>query len=158
MLLSSAVERQGYFSFSASSTVLPAWGPAEHEELRRDRTRTASLHWPKGYSILYDIIRKRTSKMVGTWLGEQLLLVDWLDISPQVVSNCLCITCFLYIYLCTYLQSYIFKNIHAWFYTCIIITIISLFLFCFIRHLSSQHTSSTFFFQFSPPSHWEEGE
>lgn len=68
----------------------------EHEVQGVDRTRTAELNWSKGYSMLYDIVPKKEKKnrkknqpwkMVGSWLG----------VGQWIVSNSLCITCFVYL-------------------------------------------------------------
>lgn len=93
--------------------------------------------------------------MVGTWLGEQLLLVDWLDISPQVVSNCLCITCFLYIYLCTYLQSYIYSRIYM--HGSIHVLSLLLFLFSFFVLLDTYHLNIRVLLFFSNSLHHPTG-
>lgn len=74
--------------------------------------------------------KKKKRKTVGSWLGEQPLLGDWLGISRQVVSNCF---------------------VHHLFGTYIHITVINIILFflcCFSKWLLSEVMSSTFFFLF----------
>lgn len=42
----------------STSYVLPAGGLQGHRKLREGRIRTAHLNWPKGHSILYNIMQK----------------------------------------------------------------------------------------------------
>jgi len=99
-LLSSAVQSQEHFHFSASLSLqlghkvgIKSWPPTS-------RTWTADLNWPKGYSILYDIMQ-RNLKMVKSWLGRQPLLRDCLTIGWWVVCNC-----FVHHLLCLYIYYY----------------------------------------------------
>jgi len=43
-------------TFSVSCTTLTATGQEKPRELGGDRTRTADLNWPKGYSVIYKIM------------------------------------------------------------------------------------------------------
>lgn len=95
--LSNAVLSQKHFSFSAPCTVLSVRAAEGHTVLGGDRTKTADQKWSKGYSIANDI----------TWIklenGEEV------DIDWQVVSNCLCSACFVYIYILSLLLSFFFS-------------------------------------------------
>lgn len=97
LLLSNAVLSQKHFSFSAPCTVLSVRAAEGHTALGGDRTKTADQKWSKGYSIANDI----------TWIklenGEEV------DIDWQVVSNCLCSACFVYIYILSLLLSFFFS-------------------------------------------------
>ena len=53
VLLSTAAQSQGCFSFSASHA---SKGPGKHKGAGGDTTSTADLRWPKGYSIIYSIM------------------------------------------------------------------------------------------------------
>lgn len=94
--LSNAVLSQKHFSFSAPCTVLSVRAAEGHTALGGDRTKTADQKWSKGYSIANDI----------TWIklenGEEV------DIDWQVVSNCLCSACFVYMYILSLLLSFFF--------------------------------------------------
>ena len=79
LLLSSALQSQGHFGFSASH-ILPTVRRLEgHKKPGRDRTRTADLKQPKGYSIPYDIVGQE-------WLPPLRYL---LGIGQWVVINCI---------------------------------------------------------------------
>ena len=98
--MSSAAQSQGHLSSLAAHGALSARGLGVHKELGGDRTSTADLNWPKGYSILYDIMQ-RNLKMVKSWLGRQPLLRDCLTIGWWVVCNC-----FVHHLLCLYIYYY----------------------------------------------------
>ena len=108
-----------------------------HKELGWDRSRTADLNWPKGYSIPYNILQKPW-KMVGTWPREKPLLRDRLGIG-EWWAIALCITCFVYVYIYT---------------ITIILFFFSLYFSDLVFYLNLR-VLRFFFFWFSPPSHWE---
>lgn len=67
------MQSKGHFSFPAS---LPVSGLLEHKMLGDNRTRTAALHWPKRYSILYAC--KKAVKLRGVgWESCHCLGTGW---------------------------------------------------------------------------------
>lgn len=78
LLLSSAVQSQGRLSFSASTA---AEGAGGHKELGGNRTRTAALNWPKGYSVPYGIMQKQLEKRELVRVGSCCLGTGWASVS-----------------------------------------------------------------------------
>ena len=66
-----------------------------HKVAGGDRKRRADPNWPKGCPVPYGIMLNNKTVRVGQ--RNQLLLGVWLGISLWVVSNCMCVTCFVYI-------------------------------------------------------------
>lgn len=97
--LSSAAQSQRDFSFPASQTVLTGRGQKEHRELG-ENSRTADLNWLEGYRYI-DIMWKKNLKNSGMLaLGTETAWGQW------IVSNCLCITYFVYIIIITITFSF----------------------------------------------------
>lgn len=140
LLLSSTAWSQEHFSFSASSTVLPARRWEEWEEDTRswgDRTRTPNLNWPKGYSAPYDTKKPIKLRVVVQW-GSCCSETGWASIG-RWLAILLCLIHFV-------------KYIHTY----VIFTVISFSLFCLTKQHLSQHMCSIFFL-FSLRSHSEVG-
>lgn len=107
---------------SASPTVLPARGLWGRSDLERDRTRTADLHWKKGYSTPYGAMLNY--KAGGSWLGWETsawgLPGHW-SVSGEQLH-------------CT---SFVLYILYYYYHP---------FWFCLIKLSLSQSTGSTFFF------------
>ena len=116
-LVSSTVQNQGHFSFSAFCNPLPArWAGGVLKDVGGNRTRTADLNWPKGYSTPYDI-KNGNYKIERSCLGE-LARGDC-----HYRSAIACVSLDIYVYISTMVIIIYMCKI-------IIINVISLFLFC----------------------------
>lgn len=122
------------------AAVLPRLGG--YMRLVGNRARTASLNWPKGYSLPYVMLNNKTGELT---LGSTLL-GSWLGIDHWVARNS--VACHLF---CKCTSLYI---------EIIIITIVFPLLIFHGKWFVFQSMSSTNYFSifwFSLPSHWVKG-
>lgn len=92
LLISSGYSKSKNFWFS----MLCKWAAAQESEKEHSQDRQ-DLDWPKGYSIPQCNFQNINWEEVAR--SHWLLLRDELDIDQTVVSNCLCIICFLDLFL-----------------------------------------------------------
>ena len=98
--MGSTAQSQGHLSSLAAHGALSARGLGVHKELGGDRTRTADLNWPKGYSILCDIMweKKKKNHRKGK-LAQRAATAQGPSVSRQQAIDCASFVLYIYIYI-----------------------------------------------------------